>query len=402
MLLVAIPFLLLIAIELTLRGCGAYTDRIWDNPHVEFAANVRFFPQWQGTVTMPKPIGVLRIFALGGSVTAGLGVETPFAGLLPAALARKGVPQQVEVINGGVSAAGSHRVFEVLKESAMFDPDLVVLCIGNNEFLEDIFFDNEGGSILQAGLPRCLRRLRLTYWLEDCLGLADLSRRHFKRARLQRHFLGNMNFPLIRSPEQYRQKLDFLESNLDAMIRFARSRDIRPLVVPEVANLMTPPGDSATSDACTDPAAFKQTLQRALDMLRTGDIQTAQTALELCRTMDPSFALVRYNLGKLYLREDRLEAARRELEAANAANRRGDTINPDVLEVVRRVCARTETPFVDLRPRFYERPATRSTAFGSELFLDHCHPTAEGHALMAEAMALAIAEKRTTVRRQAP
>jgi hypothetical protein len=85
-----------------------------------------------------KDPGVFRIFCVGGSASAGWphpGEET-YSAYLEAALAASYPGRTIEVHNVSAQAYAAYRVRLILEEIAAFDPDLVIIYSGNNEFLE--------------------------------------------------------------------------------------------------------------------------------------------------------------------------------------------------------------------------------------------------------------------------
>ena len=86
-----------------------------------------------------KAPGEYRVFCLGGSTVQGspYSTETAFSTWLEIALRSADSRRTWRVINcGGVSYA-SYRLIPILQEVLGYDPDLIVVCTGHNEFLED-------------------------------------------------------------------------------------------------------------------------------------------------------------------------------------------------------------------------------------------------------------------------
>ncbi len=90
-------------------------------------------------VAIPKPPGMFRILALGGSTTFGVGVDdaASYPRLLEALLVHRCVPtpqRSIEVVNGGVpgyTSTQNRRRFEL--EWQAFQPDLVLVMDGLND-----------------------------------------------------------------------------------------------------------------------------------------------------------------------------------------------------------------------------------------------------------------------------
>ena len=80
-----------------------------------------------------------RIFCLGGSTVQGrpYATETSFTSWLRIGLQAAEPQRTWEVVNcGGVSYA-SYRLVPILQEVLNYEPDLIIVCTGHNEFLED-------------------------------------------------------------------------------------------------------------------------------------------------------------------------------------------------------------------------------------------------------------------------
>ena len=80
-----------------------------------------------------------RIFCLGGSTVQGspFAIETAFSTWLELSLQAAEPKRQWDVVNcGGVSYA-SYRLVPILEEVLGYEPDLIILYTGHNEFLED-------------------------------------------------------------------------------------------------------------------------------------------------------------------------------------------------------------------------------------------------------------------------
>ena len=146
----------LVLIELTLAALGSGKPDWQDDPLVGFrgirplfvlnAAQDRYeIPPARQNYFRPqsfpasKAPGEYRVFCLGGSTVQGspYSTETAFSSWLEIALRAANPQRSFHVINcGGVSYA-SYRLIPILQEVLGYHPDLIVVCTGHNEFLED-------------------------------------------------------------------------------------------------------------------------------------------------------------------------------------------------------------------------------------------------------------------------
>ena len=108
-------------------------DKVYRTAH---AREPFFLPQ---EFPADKPRNGLRVFCFGGSTVYGHPYkgETAFPKWLELELAATNPTRSCQVINcGGVSYA-SYRLAPLVKEVLHYQPDLVILATGHNEFLED-------------------------------------------------------------------------------------------------------------------------------------------------------------------------------------------------------------------------------------------------------------------------
>ncbi len=152
-----------VAIEIILRiiGYGSPIER--RDPFQGFEGTNRIFQETaipgEGNIYVPspnksyidqrfptvKPEDVYRIFTFGGSTTGGIpwGREYSFSALMRESL-RKRIPfKQIEVINVGVAGYASSRVLVILREMLDYEPDLLIVYTGQNEFRDAHFHKRE-------------------------------------------------------------------------------------------------------------------------------------------------------------------------------------------------------------------------------------------------------------------
>jgi len=128
----------------------------------EIAAN-RFLCFQPDSFLRQKPENGYRIFCLGGSTVQGrpYSTETSFTTWLRLSLEEADSDRTFEVVNcGGISYA-SYRLTVILDEVLQYDPDLILIYTGHNEYLED------------RSYAQVKRRSRWLGWL---LGIANRSR----------------------------------------------------------------------------------------------------------------------------------------------------------------------------------------------------------------------------------
>ncbi len=127
-----------------------------------------------------KGPGTVRVFCFGGSAAAGWPhpPEETFTAYLQSALADALPHRDVEVLNFAAHAYASYRVQLIAEQALAFQPDLVVLYMGNNEFLEKRHYAATGLPLsrLQRMAERLASfRLARGWWLDRTRPVQTLS-----------------------------------------------------------------------------------------------------------------------------------------------------------------------------------------------------------------------------------
>jgi lysophospholipase L1-like esterase len=347
-------------------------------------------------LAVPKPPGTLRILALGGSTTYGLyvGGEEAFPAVLQRRLARRAGDRRVEVVNLGCPGFASDRVAALLGSVLYLDPDLVVVLAGHNEML--------GGDVGPAsGLSPALR---LRAWLLEHSSLFawwnHLLARTLRSARTEavREEVAALEAGQIPTfvPEEVPATLREPPSaefraraarryarNLDAMIDTARGAGVPLVFALPAANLRRPPGIPVHPPGFSAEADFDQELRAAHALLASGKARQALARADAALALDPEHAGALAARGDALLALGREDEARAAYRAAVDRDARTHRITTRLSEAAVAELGARDADWVDLRPVFQQE---LSDTGARALFVDHVHPTAEGHARIAEAL----------------
>ena len=182
---------------------------------------------------MPKPAGRFRIFMLGGSSVKYLRWRLE---RMAVRLGHKMEDRRVEVIDAGGLSYGSHRLVPICAEVLTYDPDLILLYTGHNEF--------EELQQLELAKPE---RVRLQRWLYSSAAMRFV-RDWFARAQLGRierarnaEILANPD-PNVNiaaawqhhfTPEELTERMRNFEHNLRLMVEMCRNADV-PMIIGSV------------------------------------------------------------------------------------------------------------------------------------------------------------------------
>jgi lysophospholipase L1-like esterase len=336
-----------------------------------------------------------RIFCLGGSTVQGrpYSIETSFTTWLEMNLQAADPSRRWEVVNcGGVSYA-SYRLVPILEEVLGYQPDLIILYTGHNEFLEDRTYSHIKHLPRVVAWPCELVARTRTYTLLQ-QGYLRLRGRCEQAAAEGRPILGPETDAILEyrgGLEQYRRDekwrrdvIDHFRYNLRRMVQIARDAGVPLLLVNPVCNLRWAPFKAQHRDGLApgELQQWEQLISRAADAFQTNNRQ-AVAHLQRAAEIDDQHAGLHYLLAECYRELEERELARRHYILAKEHDicplRILEPISQAVLEAARP----PDAGLVDVR-KLFERLS--GDGIPGKFMLDHIHPSIEGHRLIADAL----------------
>jgi lysophospholipase L1-like esterase len=360
---VAVSLVVFLLGETVLRVAGiGWSGRFFvENPDGTTVSNPRFgrlfYPEellrgaYPAKFATRKPEGVFRVFVLGESAVAG--TPEPAFSLTRAlqVLLQQACPDETfEVINAGVTAMNSHGVRLIAHELVRYEPDAVIVYLGNNEVVGPF----GPGSILGGGttpnaLVRPLLWFRSTRIGQIIQSMADSIQRS-RRPEIWR----GMDMFAESTVAQDADSLDLAYENFAANLRdiasILRKKRVPTLLCSVASNLVDcpplGPGDVASLGSAHH--VFEQARRKFAEGDRSG-------AMELFRA-----------------------ARDKDTLRFRADSRINDT--------VRQIASESGCDFADLEKTVGDMQGER---FPEEypLFFEHVHLTFEGNVFVASVMA---------------
>ena len=340
-----------------------------------------------------KSANTLRAFCVGGSTTYGrpYSPRTSFCSWLEDFLNYVDREHQWEVINAGGVSYASYRIALLMEELVQYEPELVVVYTGHNEFLERRTYSK----ILR--LPMVLRnlgtlasKLRTYSLLSNFIGYWTSG----KGKAMMVHKLSKEVNPILdqsvgphnytRDEEQRRDIVAHFRFNLTRIIGLARSVNSKVILVTPASKMRhEAPFKSQHRDSLGKPALeeWVRNYEWALELVRQKEFKEALIHILNAETLDPRyahtfalkgdilFALKKYGEAKV--------AYRRAIDEDVCPLRAITALGNSVIDIGREM----NVPVVDFDSIISERSPEGIT--GEELFLDHVHPTIEGHKILA-------------------
>jgi tetratricopeptide (TPR) repeat protein len=341
-----------------------------------------------------KPADGIRIFVLGGSSVRGrpYTTQTGFPRWLELELAARDPDHTYEVVNCGGLSYASYRLRHILEEVLEYEPDLIVLATGHNEFLEDrTYEDLKQRSWLRSSVEDQLHRLRTVRVVRELVHGNDAPTAEDERtilpelveARLdQASGYGSYH----RDDEWSAQVHHHFHRSIEAMVAMCRETEVPIVLVLLGSNVRDcPPFKSEHRPGLSldEEQAWQAEFDRA-GALEESDPQQALEHFQAAAQIDDEHALLRFRIARLLDRLGHIDEATGHYLAARDRDVCPLRMPESFAASLRKIAERTATPLVDGRGLI--EAESDANLPGNDWYMDHVHPTIGGHQLIAEAL----------------
>ena len=409
-----IPVLFFILLELGLRAGGYGPDLslfVADTISGETLYRInpgvkdRYFSHFPFTPTtsvdyfaVPKPAGAYRIFCLGGSTTAGYPYwfNGSFSSFLRDRLRAVFPEKKIEIINCGITATNSYTVNDMAAELVDYEPDLLIVYDGHNEFYGAL----GGASHESVGRFRGLTKMYLSFihlktfllMKEAAGGVAGLFRSSSAQTSP-----GTMMERLARGQyipygsQTYMRTLRDYEDNLADLKEICMANGVRLLLSSQVSNLRDqPPFISENSDVPRTDAQLdaKRWRDSGMQEWQNGRVDSAFEHFRRSVRSDSLRADSHFMLGRCFEKMGQRDEAGREYVKARDNDQLRFRASSDFNDALRSACDDANAIYVDMEHIF--RDNSPDSLIGKSLMVEHLHPNARGFFLMGAALATAM------------
>ena len=314
-----------------------------------------------------------RIFCLGGSTVQGRPYSTPtsFPTFLELGLNATDQSADWEVVNcGGISYA-SYRLVPILEEVHAYQPDIIILCTGHNEFLEDRSYHHlkDSSSLLSQSL-----RVASHSWLFNAVSQMAHSKTERPKLSAETDPILDYNDGLVayhRDDEWHANVITHFAHNVRRIIQIAEESQVAIALVVPPSNLDDCPPFKSTNSrnlANDERARFQRLRMQGQDLMRN-DPQAAVSLFREAIAIDDRHAATWYQLGQCFqtlgLRSQAHEAFVRARDEDICPLR----ILSRMEEQLREIAVECDVPILDVSVLMQD---------GRSL-VDHVHPDFEGH-----------------------
>ncbi len=348
-----------------------------------------------------KPDNEFRIFCLGGSTVQGspFATETAFSTWLEINLTAADPERSWRVVNcGGISYA-SYRLVPILEEVLDYQPDLIVLLTGHNEFLESRSFDHvtRRGVLVNASLEAAAKLRTFTLLREGYLRAQGSSSQDPPSGRPILPAEVDTLLDYRGGLEHYHRDdgwqsgvIKHYAHNLRRMVRMSGERGVPVILINPPYNLRDCPPFKSEHDSrlsAKDIRVWERLTESAHRHLRREHYDPYQALSEFQQAceLDPLHAGGFYNLARCNEALQKYDEARLAYERAKELDVCPLRILQPMNDIVLEIARESDLRLFDARAVFAS--LSKHGILGGDWFVDHVHPKFEGHQLIADRLA---------------
>jgi tetratricopeptide (TPR) repeat protein len=331
-----------------------------------------------------------RIFCLGGSASAGWPhpASEIYSVYLQEALQRAFPEREIEVINASAHAYAAYRVRMIFEEVVNYEPDLIVLYSGNNEFVEQrTYFDNTGPLIPLLATANKLVTFRLVRgalarWLFPDNALSGGRRDDVSYSIWSK--LEKFALHLRSDPLQFARLKAHYAYSIEAMVRKAQERHLPVILVTVPVNLRDwMPNVSYESLSGAEAAPWLEHLRAGRAALLRHNPEFAIRSFEQAIGLDPLHAGSHFYLARAYEQLESYENAIEHYDHARELDHNPFRALSAFNTTLRNLVSHFENAYVAEAEMAF-RLASTPLAPGFDLLLDYVHPTKQGNLIIAQ------------------
>jgi tetratricopeptide (TPR) repeat protein len=406
-----LPFVLLLFMELVLRvvhfgpDISLFRTEVFNgttytimNPGVKsrYFYRMDFNPTTSPNYFLvPKPRGTYRVFCLGASTTVGFPYyyNASFSTALRERLRRIFPQRKIEVINIGMTATNSFTALDFAREAVGYEPDLMILYDGHNEFYGALGVSSREG----FGSSRFLSRLYLKLihvktfqLLRDAYAAATAlftAGDRIESSVSMMELLARDRYVELGSKD-YIDCLETFRANLAEIRDLCLEQKIPLIVGTQVSNLRGRTPFVSAGFLAGDPMhrmAFQQHLNAGFAAMMDGNVDSALAAFRGAEKMHPGHAETVYQIARCLDALGRWREAEHEYIRARDLDMLRFRASTDFNEALKALDNGALVACADLEQAF--RGESPDSLIGKELILEHLHPNVRGHFLIAREIA---------------
>lgn len=338
-----------------------------------------------------KPKNSFRIFIFGGSTAAGYPYfyNGTFSTIVKLLLEKNFPDTFFEVINFAMTAVNSNTVVDLIKKIWVYEPDLILVYAGHNEFYGALGI----GSTEFIGQSRYLIKLYLyltefktfqflqnVIWRLENILQRPLSKENAPQGTLMERIVRKKQ---IRYGDRlYQVAMENFKKNIDEVISETQKHSV-PLILSTVSsNILDQEPFQNNFSTVTDSASWVINFHKANIFYQQKLLDSAQIYFRRCINLDTFTASPYYSLGKIANTRKEFEKSYSLFYKAKDYDALRFRASEDVNSILLDLAKKHQIPLANIKSDF-EMNSPHSVP-GNNLFLEHLHPNLEGYVLMGK------------------
>jgi tetratricopeptide (TPR) repeat protein len=348
---------------------------------------------------VPKPKGTFRIFCLGGSTAAGYPYwyNASFASFLRYRLQKIFPEKKIEIINLGMTAINSFIVLDIAREVVDYEPDLIIVYDGHNEFYGPLGVSSQSTIIGSRWLNLLYLKLlhsKVFLLIRDGFNiiLNIFSKESGDSREITMELLAKGQYIPYRSDLYEKVKQSF-KDNLNDLQYLCKDKHIPVILSTQVSNLrdLVPFVSNERSDLNGElKTALKKHLEAGDLAGADGKLDVAQKELEAVISIDSQYASAHYGIARCYDLNNLFNKAKQEYAKARDFDQLRFRSSSDFNEIILGMKGTPGVNVVDMEKLFAAQ--SPDSIIGNKLILEHLHPNSYGQFLMAKGYAEVMKE----------
>lgn len=386
-----------LASEITADGIESYQiNRSYLKKY--FPNNAAVLPELKPTIFRKyKLSNTYRVICIGSSSMLGTPYQltTNIPSIVRKQLRHLYPEKEIEVINLGAAAINSNVMLDLSKKAVGFDPDLILIYMGHNEFYGP---EGIGASLILKHFPSTIP---LKYSLQDLwlVKIFETMLSPEKKPSAEHNLMKQVsqNSGIHLSSPQADRIFSLFESNASQMLDLFHDRHIPVIMSDLSSNLLFPPFQYDTSDVLKNHLSEFGEVRQAFEKNDYTGISSLVTKL---LGLDSANALLNYAAGKVMASMDSAVSARKFFIRAKDEDLLKFRAPSQINSIIRKVAAEHNVLFISSDSMM--SALSPHGIPGQNLFLEHLHPNPAGYYEIATLFTRAIVDHHSISTRSYP
>jgi tetratricopeptide (TPR) repeat protein len=338
-----------------------------------------------------KSPGSFRVFCLGGSTTVGYPYwyNASFSSFLRERLKNTFPNRSIEVINAGMTATNSFTVLDMAKEVIDYQPDLIIVYDGHNEFygaLGAASNESIGNSRFLVNLYLNLLKYKTFLFIRNSFNkiftIFHEENKEISRVTLMETMSRGQYVPFGSST--YWKAYKNFEGNLHDLTELCSARSIPLILSTQVSNLkdQRPFVSAPRNDLPIEKSAdLKHLAEQAHRYLDAQQFENAGLFAKQALALDSTFADAHFSLGKAYEFLHQPDSALQHFILARDYDQLRFRMNSGFNQLIIK-SQQKNVIIADIEKVF--KANSIDSLVGSNLITEHLHPNSKGFFLIAK------------------